>query len=98
MLKYLGAIMLVEALTNIITKSELFEPIRKFFFNKNKVFSWVHSLLDCPYCTSVWIALFVLLIFILLNNYYINLFFYGIILHRLSNICHDVIDRVNGTD
>lgn len=98
MLKYLLAIVLIEALTELISKSEFFEPIRKFFFNRqsNKVFNWLFNLLDCGYCTSVWIAWFVLFIYILLDNFYVNLFFYGIILHRLSNTMHFIIDRIKG--
>ena len=98
MLKYLLAILLIEALTNIVSKSEIFKPIRKFFFNKNKFFSWIHELLDCPYCTSVWVAWFVVLAFIVLDNFYVNLFFYGIMLHRASNILHDLSDRINGIE
>ena len=98
MLRYFLAIILIEALTEIVSKSEIFIPVKKFFFNKNRFFSWVHELLDCPYCTSVWIALFVFFIFILLDNCYLNMFFYGIILHRLSNIFHDLVDRINGKD
>jgi len=97
MIKYLLAIILIEALTELITKSEFFEPLKKFFFRKksNRFFNWIHSLLDCGYCTSVWIALFVVVVFILLDNFYVNIFFYGIILHRLSNILHFVVDRIN---
>jgi hypothetical protein len=98
MLKYLLAIILIEALTELISKSEFFKPIREFFFNRqnNKFFNWLFNLLDCGYCTSVWIAWFVLFTYILLDNFYINLFFYGIILHRLSNIIHFIIDRIKG--
>lgn len=100
MLKYLLAIILIEALTELISKSEFFEPFRKFFFDRqdNRFFKWLFNLLDCGYCTSVWISWFVLFTYILLDNFYINLFFYGIILHRLSNVLHFIIDRINGED
>jgi hypothetical protein len=90
-------IILTEAITQIITKSELFEPIRKFFFDrrKNKFFNWMHSLLDCGYCTSVWVGWFVAISFLFLKSMILNVFFIGIVLHRLSNILHFIIDRIN---
>jgi len=96
----LFAIILTEALTQVITKSELFKPIRKFFFDRrtNKLCSFVHDLLDCGYCTSVWVGWFVVIAFLYLNNVVVNIFFAGIILHRLSNILHFIIDRIQGTD
>ena len=100
MLKYLLAIILIEALTELISKSEFFEPFRKFFFDrKDRKFSnLIFNLLDCGYCTSVWVAWFVIIVYILLDNFYVNTFFYGIILHRASNILHFFIDRIKGED
>ena len=97
MLKYILSVVLIEALTELVVKSGFFEPIRKFFFKRKDrwFFNWTNSLLDCGYCTSVWIAFFVLTTFILLDNFYVNMVFYGIILHRLSNGLHFVIDRVD---
>jgi Protein of unknown function (DUF1360) len=94
----LFAIILTEALTQIITKSEVFKPIRKFFFDRrsNKLCSFVHDLLDCGYCTSVWAGWFVVIAFLYLNNVFMNVFFAGIILHRLSNVLHFMIDRIQG--
>jgi len=93
----LSLVIFTEAITEIITKSELFSPIREFFFNRreNKFFSFVHTLLDCGYCMSVWIGLFTACIFFFLNNIIVNVFFMGIVLHRLSNILHFTIDRIN---
>ena len=93
----LFAIILTEAITQIITKSELFKPIRKFFYDRreNKFCSHVHDLLDCGYCTSVWVGWFVVIAFLYLNSVILNVFFAGLVLHRLSNILHFVIDRIN---
>ncbi len=101
MLNLLGIVIflviLTEAITQIITKSELFEPIRKFFFDrrKNKFFNWMHSLIDCGYCTSVWVGWFVAISFLFLKSAVLNVFFIGIVLHRLSNILHFIIDRID---
>jgi len=96
----LFAIILTEAITQIITKSELFKPIRKFFFDRrnNKFCSYMHDLLDCGYCVSVWVGWFVVIAFLYINSVVINVFFVGLVLHRLSNILHFIIDRINRDD
>lgn len=93
----LFVIILTEAITQIITKSELIRPIRKFFYDKrkNKFFSYIHDLFDCGYCTSVWVGWFVVIAFLYLNSVILNVFFAGLVLHRLSNILHFIIDRIN---
>lgn len=90
-------VIFTEAVTEIITKSELFNPIRKFFFNRrqNKFFNFIHELLDCGYCVSVWVGLFSAYIFFFMNNAVFNVFIIGIVLHRLSNVLHFIIDRIN---
>jgi len=97
LLVILSLVIFTEAVTEIITKSELFDPIRKFFFNRRKIklFKFVHALLDCGYCTSVWVGLFSAFIFFFVDNVVFNIFFMGIVLHRLSNVLHFIIDRVN---
>ena len=96
-IKFLFAAVVVEAITNIITKSQFFSPIREFFFNRreNKVFNWFHSLFDCSYCMSVWIGLFVYICWFCFNSRIINVVFMGIVLHRLSNVLHFIIDRLD---
>ena len=93
-------IILIEAITNILTKSELFRPLRAYLFSSNnKILKFVHNILDCAYCTSVWVSLSsILLLCLYINNLLpqmLALFFMGIILHRLSNILHFIIDRID---
>lgn len=100
LLRFIFAIILTEALTELIVKSEILSPIREFFFNRksNKLFNKIHDLLDCGYCTSVWIGwIFAILLVndISLINKYIDWFFMGLILHRLSNFLHNVYDRIH---
>ena len=96
-IKFLFAIILVEAITNVITKSQFFSSTREFFFNrrKTKLFNWIHSLLDCPYCFSVWAGLFVYICWFCFDSIIINILFMGIVLHRLSNVLHFIIDRLD---
>ena len=101
LLQFIFTVILTEAITNILTKSSIFAPIREFLFNrrKNKLFEFLHDILDCPYCTSVWVGVFCAC---MLYLYVIGqlplilvLFFSGIVIHRLSNILHFIIDRFN---
>ncbi|RLI64444.1 MAG: hypothetical protein DRO67_04120 [Candidatus Asgardarchaeum californiense] len=93
-------IVLAEAITNVISKSDLFLPLHKILFeSNNKILKFCHTIIECPYCTSVWVGLFCALILYL---YYIKalplllaLFFMGVIVHRLSNIVHCLIDRID---
>lgn len=95
------AVVITEALTEIVVKSELFFPLRRYLFEKgkkNKIFNWFHSLVDCGYCFSVWVGIFVsFLIFrndLFLTHSYIDWVFMGIIIHRISNCFHFLIDRI----
>ena len=103
MFKFLMAIIITEAITEIVVKSELFFPFRKYVFEKGKnssFFKWVHSLIDCGYCFSVWIGWFTAFLLFsgdsFLVNSYVDWFFIGLIIHRLSNIFHFLIDRLHG--
>jgi len=94
-----ATIILIEAVTNILTKSDLFKPVSAWLFERrnNKVFNFIHDILDCPYCTSVWVSLFsITMLYLYINNLLpqiLALFFMGLILHRISNILHFIIDR-----
>jgi len=99
-LQILVTIIVIEAMTNILSKSELFRPLRKFLFeSKNKSLRFIHDILDCPYCTSVWVSVFcVIMLYLYINEILpqmLALFFIGILFHRLANILHFVIDRLD---
>lgn len=99
-LQILITIISIEAITNLISKSVLFEPIRKLLFkSKNRILNFIHEGIDCPYCTSVWVSLFctVMLYLDVINllPQILALFFIGLVLHRLSNIVHFLIDRID---
>jgi ABC-type sulfate transport system permease subunit len=94
-------IILIEAITNLVSKSGLFKPMREFLFNKgeNKLFRFIHTLVDCPYCLSVWVSLLcVVLLYLYINNW-LPFIFVGacvsIIFHRFANVLHFIIDRID---
>ena len=102
-LEIVATVILIEAVTNILSKSDLFLPIREFMFEKrgNKLFKFMHSVIDCPYCLSVWVSFACSMILYLYINNLVPIFFVwvciAIILHRLANVVHygvDIIDSV----
>jgi len=92
----------IEATTELVSKSEFFSPVREWVFNKKskKVFNFIHSVLDCPYCLSVWVSMFSTLFFYLVLYGYLPSILLILptilIFHRLSNIIHFSIDRLWG--
>ncbi len=96
-LEILTAIILTEALTELSVKSEIFQPLRKWLFEKeSKVLNFIHQIFDCGYCFSVWAASFSLVLVFALDNKIIDFFIMAIIIHRLSNLFHFVMDRLRG--
>jgi len=101
-IKFLLAIILTEAITEVVVKSELFNPLRAGVFRlgkENKFFHWLHSLLDCGYCFSVWSGMLVSLLFfreVPLIHWSLDWFFIAIVLHRLSNLYHNINDKIHG--
>lgn len=93
MLSFLAAIILTELLTELIVKSVLFKPVRKYV-SKNE---WLYELFHCGYCMSVWAAFGV--VFTLGTTYDftgISLVDWGLtslIVHRLSNYLHNFNDK-----
>jgi len=98
-LQIIIVVLAIEAITEIISSSAIFEPLRLFFYNKK--WNFLHSLSTCGYCTSVWVSMpfavlfpFQLLpvysIFNQCTNIIISVFFY----HRLSNVIHESVYRV----
>lgn len=97
---FLVLVIAIEAITEIVTKSEIFKPLRQLFFNlgmKHKPFMWFHDLLDCGYCFSVWVSFFMSIVFISsisLPLSFINWFIASMLMHRLSNMFHNIMDRI----
>lgn len=95
--KILLVIIFTEAITELVVKSELFYPLRKFLFNgrDNKIINFFNNLFDCGYCFSVWAAMLSIFLVFKFDYILVNYFIYGIVTHRLSNIFHFLIDRIN---
>jgi len=86
------AVIATEALTNLLTKSEFsIRFIKEPLFKRRhvKFFNFVHDILDCGYCTSVWMG-FIFALFFLTNSFYFVMII--LVIHRLSNVLHFTID------
>jgi len=92
LLDMIMAVVATEAATNLIIKSEfsmrfIKEPL--FKLKRFKLFSFIHDILDCGYCTSVWMAA-LFAVFFLTKSF--NFVIIVLVLHRLSNMLHFTID------
>ena len=102
------SVILCGAITELIVKSYFFGPLRKFFFvrkDNNFIYDKVSYLLECGYCFSVWSAMFSWACISYLNysDFYIResvlenamiTFIIGLIVHRLSNVWHYIVDKL----
>jgi len=87
-MRFLAYIICCEALTHLLFNGQILQPLRNFFI---KNFLWLtfeeEHLLECKYCTSVWMGI-ILGVLYTLDNFYVNLFVYCLTLHRCSNWVH----------
>lgn len=87
-----------EAVVEIVIKSEIFRPFREQMF---RLGPWFKKLFTCGYCFSVWIALAAVsaapaVVLPLSDIFGVNALVTVLIIHRLSNVMHNIIDK--GTD
>ena len=82
-MKWILAIIAVEALTEIFIESELFRWFRRWMMKRSDLF---YELATCGWCVSVWAAIIVF-----------ALLWYGLwwilavlAIHRVSNFLHDI--------
>ena len=95
-IKFIAAIVATEAITELVVKSEFFEPLRKWLFESElKTLNFIHRIVDCGYCFSVWAALFNILILFILDYRIMDFVILTVVVHRLSNMLHFIIDRLN---
>lgn len=101
MLEFILGVVMTEAITEIVVKSEIFIPIKKLIFGfgkNNNFFKWVHNLLDCGYCFSVWAGVLSSILLFYKTQPLLNTLIIGIVLHRFSNILHNLIDKTKDKD
>jgi len=96
----------VEAVTEIITSSEIAKPVHAMIYRlaftnppvdtmATRIWSWAYKLITCGYCTSVWVSLLVcLLLSHTIMHEYINIVILVFVIHRLSNWIHVIYELV----
>ena len=86
--------LVTEAITQLVIKSEIFQPARGQI---SKLGYWPSELMKCGYCFSVWAAFLVVglgsISYSLTGNSFVDFLFVFILVHRLSNIMHNGVDK-----
>jgi uncharacterized membrane protein len=77
-------IVAVEAITQLICKAEIFNRLRNYIQSLSK---FTNELLECPYCVSVWVAVFITVLYYFWE--YSCYFVIMLVVHRISNWLHD---------
>ena len=78
-------IIAAEALTQLTCKAEIFNRPREWV---KSLSLFTNDLLSCPYCDSVWVATFTTVIYFAWDSVY--LFVIMLVIHRMSNVLHDI--------
>lgn len=95
-IKLIAAIIATEAITELAVKSEFFEPVRKRLFeSKSKFLNYIHRIFDCGYCFSVWAGILSTLMIFFIDYMIVDFLIITIVVHRLSNIFHFIVDRID---
>lgn len=84
-MKLILCIIAAEAMTQLTCKGEIFDPLREWL---KSLSTFTDRLLSCPYCVSVWVAGFT----VILYAYYEWAWWFVLLLviHRMSNLLHDL--------
>ena len=77
-----------EALVYLLFKGQILQPLRNYFIRNFTFFRFEDEhLLECKYCTSVWVGT-LMAFFYIWNNFYANFCVYILVIHRCSNFIH----------
>jgi len=94
-----------EGLAELVSKSMFFGPFRDSLASSNNgVLGFFSRAITCPYCCSVWTAMFLTtLVFIsyrpiLTGDVLVDAFLFLVACHRLANHLHDISDRYFSKD
>jgi hypothetical protein len=84
-MKLILCIIAAEAMTQLACKAEIFNRLREWVKSLSK---FTDELLSCPYCVSVWVAGFTVILLIAYE--WTWWFILLLVIHRLSNFLHDL--------
>lgn len=91
-MNYLLMIIFIEAVTEILVESSIFENTRLKLAQFNGLLG---ELIHCGYCTSVWVSLSISWIypFVICDYFAANYLLTAFVLHRLSNMLHELFNK-----
>lgn len=84
-MKLILCIIAAEAMTQLVCKAEIFDFLR---FKIQRMSSFTNRLLECPYCVSVWVSGFTVVLYVFYENMWA--FVLLMVIHRASNFIHDL--------
>jgi hypothetical protein len=84
-MKLIMCIIAAEAMTQLACKAEIFDRLREWLKNLSR---FTNELFSCPYCVSVWVAGFTVILYIFYEVAWA--FVLLLVIHRISNVLHDV--------
>jgi len=89
-LKIIALALVTEALVELFFKAAPLRIIRAWLIRHSPLLNTMDQghLLECKYCTSVWIAAFVVLIATVIDGRLTRLIAFALIVARLSNFLH----------
>lgn len=100
LLDMIMAIIATEAITQLLTKSEFsIQFIKKplYKWRHIKASGFLHDILDCGYCTSVWAAILTAIWFFTdtPGTGVLDVIILVLVIHRMSNLLHFIIDWID---
>lgn len=84
-MKLILCIIAAEAMTQLVCKAEIFDSLRSKIQGMS---SFTNRLLECPYCVSVWVSGFTVVLYVFYENMWA--FVLLLVIHRASNFIHDL--------
>ena len=96
LLKFLALTILTEALVELIFKAAPLQGARAWLIRSTPFLRSVDQghLLECKYCTSIWIAAFIVLVATLADCQGTRLAAAAILIARLSNYAHLIVSSI----
>jgi len=83
------AVILTEAIVNLIFYGGILQPLREWIIRHIPLRVRGEHLLDCSICTSFWVGILcVILVKYTTGNIIMQVFLWGVVIHRLSNYLH----------
>jgi hypothetical protein len=88
-MKLVMCIIAAEAMTQLTCKAEIFNRLRDWI---KSLSNFTNELLSCPYCVSVWVAGFTVLLYVGYEwSWWLILL---LVIHRASNVLHDLFSII----